>query len=147
MIPDIEKASIAQIKALQEERLKVLLNYINTHSEYYKRVFKQNSIDINSINFIGDLSKIPTTTKEDLQQYNDDFICVDKKEIIDYVTTSGTLGEPVTFALTDNDLNRLAYNEAISFACAGIHRRPLYFHGDFQWHGQEDSADQFCTAT
>ncbi len=120
MIPDIEKASIAQIKALQEERLKVLLNYINTHSEYYKRVFKLNSIDINSINFIGDLSKIPTTTKEDLQQYNDDFICVDKKEIIDYVTTSGTLGEPVTFALTDNDLNRLAYNEAISFACTGI---------------------------
>ncbi|HLW07597.1 MAG TPA: AMP-binding protein, partial [Marinilabiliaceae bacterium] len=32
----------------------------------------------------------------------------------------GTLGDPVTFALTDNDLNRLAYNEAISFACCGV---------------------------
>jgi phenylacetate-CoA ligase len=30
------------------------------------------------------------------------------------------LGDPVTFALTDKDLDRLAYNEAISFACSGI---------------------------
>ena len=36
-------------------------------------------------------------------------------EIIDYVTTSGTTGNPIFFGLTDNDLNRLAYNEAISF--------------------------------
>jgi phenylacetate-CoA ligase len=45
-------------------------------------------------------------------------LCVDRHEIIDYVTTSGTMGEPVTFAMTDNDLNRLAYNEYISFSCA-----------------------------
>jgi phenylacetate-CoA ligase len=55
-----------------------------------------------------------------LQQHNDDFICVDRSEIVDYVTTSGTLGSPVTFALSDADLERLAYNEAISFACAGV---------------------------
>lgn len=36
------------------------------------------------------------------------------------MTTSGTLGDPVTIALTDKDLERLAYNEAISFECAGI---------------------------
>ena len=65
-------------------------------------------------------SKLPLTTKEQLQQYNDDFLCVPKSEIIDYVTTSGTLGDPVTFALTDNDLERLAYNEAIAFDCAGV---------------------------
>ncbi len=67
-----------------------------------------------------DLRQIPVTTKDHLQQFNNDFICVPKSEIIDYVTTSGTLGDPVTFALTDNDLERLAYNEAISFACCGL---------------------------
>ena len=30
------------------------------------------------------------------------------------------MGDPVTFGLTDKDLDRLAYNEAISFDCAGI---------------------------
>jgi len=120
MIPEIEKAPITKIKAFQEDKLKGLLAYLNANSEYYKRVFKQNNISINSINSLEDLTTIPTTSKEDLQKYNDDFLCVPKHKIIDYVTTSGTLGEPVTFALTDNDLERLAYNEAISFACAGV---------------------------
>lgn len=47
-------------------------------------------------------------------------MCVPQNKIIDYASTSGTLGDPVTFGLTDSDLDRLAYNEAISFACAGI---------------------------
>jgi phenylacetate-CoA ligase len=83
-------------------------------------VFNDQNIDIDSINSLEDLTKIPTTTKDQLQQYNNDFLCVPKNKIIDYVTTSGTMGDPVTFALTDNDLNRLAYNEAISFACSGV---------------------------
>lgn len=46
-------------------------------------------------------------------------MCVSRREVIDYVTTSGTLGDPVTFALTEEDLDRLAYNEALSFATVG----------------------------
>ncbi|MEW4922213.1 AMP-binding protein [Algibacter sp. 2305UL17-15] len=122
MIPNIEKASKADIKAFQEDQLKLLLAYLNTRSVYYKRMFNKHNIDVDTINTLENLTKIPTTSKDDLQHYNDDFICVPKKEIIDYVTTSGTLGEPVTFALTNNDLDRLAYNEAISFACAGINQ-------------------------
>lgn len=120
MIPDIEKATTVEIKTFQEAKLKTLLAYLNTNSAYYKRVFEQHDIAIADIKTLEDLAKIPTTSKDDLQQYNNDFICVPRKAIIDYVTTSGTLGEPVTFALTDNDLKRLAYNEAISFACAGV---------------------------
>ena len=67
-----------------------------------------------------DLQKIPVTTKEDLHRYNDDFICIDSSNIIDYVTTSGTTGNPVFFGLSDKDLERLAYNEAISFACSKV---------------------------
>jgi len=120
MIPEIEKASVEEIKRFQEKELKKTLQYLQENSPFYQRIFKENSIQISEINKLEDLSKIPVTTKEDLQKYNDEFLCVPKNEIIDYVTTSGTLGEPVTFALTDKDLNRLAYNEAISFACSGV---------------------------
>jgi len=120
MIPEIEKAPVQDIQRLQEQRLRELVGYVQEHSPYYKRIFKENKLGSGDIHDLSDLHKIPTTSKEDLQRYNDDFLCVDKKKIIDYVTTSGTLGEPVTFALTDNDLDRLAYNEAISFGCAGI---------------------------
>ena len=120
MIPEIEKAAAAKIKAFQEEKLKETLHYLDENSPFYKRLFKENKLQISEIKTLEDLQKIPVTTKDHLQRCNDDFLCVPKSEIIDYVTTSGTLGDPVTFALTDADLERLAYNEAISFACCGV---------------------------
>lgn len=120
MIPQLETHSLQEIEAFQIEKLKEVLQYVNTNSVYYKKLLATNSISISDINSLSDLNKIPTTTKEDLQKYNDDFLCVPTHKIIDYATTSGTLGDPVTFGLTDKDLDRLAYNEAISFACAGI---------------------------
>ena len=108
------------MKALQEEKLRELLVYLKEKSPFYQRLFLENNIDIQSIKTLEDLQKIPTTSKDDLQKYNDDFICVPKTEIIDYATTSGTLGAPVTFGLTDKDLDRLAYNEYSSLSCAGI---------------------------
>jgi phenylacetate-CoA ligase len=120
MIPKIETATTEEIKSFQEQKLLELLAYVNQNSPYYKRLFAKENIDIQNIKTLEDLQLLPVTSKEDLQKYNDDFLCVPVNKIIDYATTSGTLGEPVTFGLTDNDLERLAYNEAISFDCAGI---------------------------
>ena len=120
MIPHIEKQSLNEIKAFQELKLQEVLHYVNTHSVYYQALFQEYKIDISKIKKLEDLQQIPTTTKEDLQRNNDDFLCVPIHKIIDFATTSGTLGDPVTFGLTDKDLDRLAYNEAISFDCAGI---------------------------
>lgn len=118
--PLIEKSSTQEIKQFQEERLQKLLVYLEGHSPFYQRLFKENNINIEDIQTLEDLQKIPTTTKNDLQQHNHDFFCITPDKIVDYSTTSGTLGDPVTFGLSDGDLERLAYNEAISFACAGI---------------------------
>jgi phenylacetate-CoA ligase len=120
MIPKIETASIEEIKSFQEQKLLEALAYANDNSPFYKKRFSNHSIDITTIKTIDDLQQLPVTTKEDLQQFNDEFLCVPITKIIDFATTSGTLGEPVTFGLTNNDLDRLAYNEAISFDCAGI---------------------------
>jgi len=120
MIPKIETATSLEIKTFQEQELSRLLNYVNTHSPYYKKLYASKNIDIKTIKTLEDLSLLPVTLKEDLQKFNDDFLCVPVQKIIDYATTSGTLGDPVTFGLTDKDLDRLAYNEAISFDCAGI---------------------------
>jgi len=126
MQPEIETKSLSEIKQFQEKLLKEQLLYISKHSKYYQHIFEQNKIKPEEINSLEDLQKIPVTTKDDLQKYNDDFICVPKNKIIDYVTTSGTLGEPVIFAMTEKDLERLAYNEAQSFACAGGSENEIY---------------------
>lgn len=107
------------IRLMQERKLQQLMGYVSKHSPYYKELFKKNSIELGNVMTLDDLKKIPTTSKEDLQKRNDDFLCVEKNRIVDYSSTSGTLGSPVTIALTENDLGRLAYNEYASFTCAG----------------------------
>lgn len=125
-IPDIETRPRGEIRAYQDEKLKEVLAYVNAHSAYYSRVFRERKVDLAKIRGIGDLPLLPVTTKEDLQRYNEDFICVGREKIIDLITTSGTLGDPVTFAMTDHDLDRLAYNEYLSLSCAGTTEHDIF---------------------
>lgn len=119
-LPEIERKSKEEIKAFQEKLLKKQLVYLQENSAYYSELFKAQKIDIESINSVEDLVGIPVTTKDELQKYNEKFLCVPKSEIADYVSTSGTSGDPVLIAMTDGDLERLAYNEALSYDCAGL---------------------------
>lgn len=95
-----------------------LLQYVAINSPFYKQLFADKNINVKSIKKIEDLVKIPTTDKEHLQTQNEKFLCVPKNKVIEYMATSGTIGSPVTIALTENDLQRLAYNEYSSFVCA-----------------------------
>src|SRR5690606_30684678 len=98
--------------------LNSLLKKLHTHSPFYKKLFREQALSPFNLYSLKDLSAFPTTSKNDIQQHNLDFLCVEKTQIREYTATSGTLGKPVTIALTENDLNRLAYNEQQSFICA-----------------------------
>lgn len=111
---------------MQEQKLQELLQYVSQHSPFYKELFAKHQIDINNIKNIADLALIPPTYKEDLQQRNSDFLCVTTEQVVEYTSTSGTLGGPVTIALTENDLNRLANNEYNSFSCADGSKEDIY---------------------
>jgi len=117
-IPDIERKSTGEIRAFQEKALLYHLHYLKTNSGFYQKLFRSNNIDIDKIKTLSDLRHIPVTQKEDLQNYTRDFICVRQNKIIDYLTTSGTAGDPVAYVMTENDLKRLAYNEYLGFRCA-----------------------------
>ncbi|SHM28016.1 phenylacetate--CoA ligase family protein [Mucilaginibacter sp. OK098] len=119
MIPTEKSYQQAQeTTTMQKQKLQELLAYVAKNSPFYKELFTKHQINIASIKTIADLSLIPPTVKDDLQQRNDDFLCVPGNKIIEYTSTSGTLGRPVTIALTEKDLDRLAYNEYNSFLCA-----------------------------
>ncbi len=121
-LTSIELQSIEEIKEFQNQKLQEQIKYLATHSKFYQDLFKKYQIDWQSIQTTEDLKLIPVTTKNDLHQYNFDFLCVPSTEIIDYSTTSGTLGDPVTFGLTDKDLDRLATNEMNSFQRIGVQK-------------------------
>jgi phenylacetate-CoA ligase len=126
LTPEIERLPINEIQDFQEQKLHLQIEFLAAKSKFYRELFAHHHIDPKKIRKIGDLLNIPITTKNDLQVRNNDFICVSKNEIIDYLTTSGTAGDPVTFAMTDKDLDRLAYNEAISFTCADGSLNDIY---------------------
>ncbi|MFT4095213.1 MAG: AMP-binding protein [Niabella sp.] len=125
-LPSISFQKASNIKAYQENKLTDLLLYLQTHSPFYQAVFKEHGIDINTVKTIEDLTRIPPTEKEHLQSNNALFLSVSKNKVIEYTATSGTIGNPVTIALTENDLQRLAYNEYCSFVCAAGTSEDLY---------------------
>jgi phenylacetate-CoA ligase len=113
--PEAAFQSKEEIIAMQEIKLQETIAYLNEHSPFYKEFFSKARFNSRGIKTIEDLSVIPVTIKEDLQQRNEDFLCVPLHKIVEYSSTSGTLGNPVTIMLTENDLNRLACNEYASF--------------------------------
>ncbi len=108
------------IDDLQQSLLRQHIQYVYSQSAYYKRLFDKHDIDWRKVRSVEDLQGIPVTTKQDLHEYNSDFLCIPHEQVADFVTTSGTAGDPVLFALSEKDLDRLAYNESLSYECAGL---------------------------
>jgi phenylacetate-CoA ligase len=123
---EIENLSAVEINSFQVKALHGLLQYLDKNSRFYNDHFKTHRIQANRIKSLADLVHIPPTRKEDLQLRSSDFVCVKRNKIIDYLTTSGTSGDPVTFAMTENDLKRLAYNEYLGFRCADCTRNEIF---------------------
>lgn len=115
---NIDYLSKQEIEDFQAKKFKELLQYLNTNSKYYQNQFKELNIDVNKTS-LKEISKFPFTQKEDLANHNQDLLCVAKNKVADFVTTSGTISDPVTFFLTHKDIQRLGYNEAKSLTCAG----------------------------
>lgn len=124
-IPPIELASPDTIEEFQLQQLREAVHYAHSKSSFYKNLFAKQAGSL-AIKSFAEFSQLPTTSKDDLQRQNWDFLCVPKNEIIEFTSTSGTLGKPVTIGLTEKDLQRLAYNESISFACADGSSDDLY---------------------
>lgn len=123
---NIEFTSLKAIQNLQNERLTKLLNYLNKNSKFYNTLFTKNRINLSTINSIDDIKIIPTTTKNDIQANNWDFLCVPQNKVTEYTSTSGTSGNPITIAQTKLDIERLAYNEFLSFMCIGANKNDVF---------------------
>lgn len=125
VMSNLQFASLEEIKKLQWLQLKKQLLYLQKKSPAYIGLFRKLGLDVASIRGYEEFRQIPITTKEDLQRYNENFICVAKEEIIDHVTTSGTMGKPVSMALNEADLQRLTNNEYESFRLAGVQKEDI----------------------
>jgi phenylacetate-CoA ligase len=106
---------------IQAKSIRALRNHVKHTEEvspYYRELFS--SIDVNELQTIDDFQKLPLTDKDTLSTQPGKFISVEPSQIVETVITSGSAGKPLAFPLTVNDLDRLAFNEALSFHSAGV---------------------------
>lgn len=117
--PDLEFALPETIREAQAHALQRHLTHCGRHSPYYRRLFRQHGVNPSAIR-IETLPQIPVTSKSDFARHNAEFLAVPAARIVDIVLSSGTTGKPTQVMYTERDLQRLAYNEEISFASCGI---------------------------
>ena len=117
-----------QTQQLVPMALMQTLTYVLQNSNFYKKSFKGINTVSNELSF-HEWRKLPFTSKDDISENNLDFLAVPMSEIADFVTTSGTMGDPVTIYLSRSDLKRLAINERDSLALAGVKEGDLVDSG------------------
>lgn len=117
----IEFDTPEKILSVQNFLLKQHVQYLAASSPYYRKMFAENKINIQHIQTVNDLSKLPCTTKSFITNHNKDFLAVGQNEIADVCLTSATTGEIPTMLLqTPSDLARLAYNEEMAYKTMGF---------------------------
>lgn len=103
--------------------LQILL-YAREKSPFYQKRLANIQINEEELEN-GLLESLPFTLKSDLAENNITFMAVSRSEVAEYVTTSGTAGNPITIYLTKQDLKRLAKNEKSSLELAGVTKNDI----------------------
>ena len=85
-----------EIISYQSKWLSILLLHAHKNIPWYSTLFREHGIDINSVNPLQELKKIPILTKEQVRAHHADF-CISgiAKGSVKF-STSGTTGEPLT---------------------------------------------------
>ena len=114
--------SLRQIETAQQDLLRAHLHHCRSNSPYYREVLA--GVDPQSAT-LDTLARIPFADKTAFGKRNRDFLAVPFEQIVDIALTSGTTGSPSSVMYTERDLQRIAYNEALSFAACGVTREDV----------------------
>lgn len=116
----LARAASAEIEARQDELVRRHVAYCAQHSPFYRELFRAHGVDPTGIRRLSDLSRLPLTEKRHLEESHPEFLALPHAEVTDVCLTSGTTGKPIAMLQSNADLERLAYNEEISFRGVGI---------------------------
>jgi len=116
---DLSMTDCCEIRRNQEKLLRSHIENLMRTSQFYQHHLR----DINLQNIsIDSLTSLPLTSKTDFEEYNQQFIACDPESIVDIVHSSGTSGSPTYVAYSENDLQRLEYNEVQALKHCGIRK-------------------------
>ena len=116
----IERASAAELKALQLERLRWSLAHAYDHVPHYRRKFEEAGVKPSHLKCLADLAEFPFTTKADLRDnYPFGMFAVPRERVSRIHASSGTTGKPTVVGYTAKDIDTWATVMARSIRAAG----------------------------
>ena len=113
-------------QTLPLELLKRQIQRVFLKSKFYRDKFSQTMVTPDDIESIGDVRKLPFTTREELQNNFDHILSVSPDEIKMFIQTSGTTsGLPLTLVHTRNDINMIAESKKRELLLYGVTRQDV----------------------
>jgi phenylacetate-CoA ligase len=116
---DVQGISQEDLKKLQLELLKKQVNRVYEKSRFYREKFEKVGLKPSDIKSLKDITKIPPTSREELEQNYFNILTVPHSEIATIRLSSGTTGHPLRIAHTQRDIEMIAEASA----------RRLTYHG------------------
>ena len=116
------KLRVKDVAHIENDQLVFFKQHLNHACSvpFYRNLFQRERIVIDTFESLQDISRVPFTTRLDLDRHPLQFGLGDTRKFRDIALTSGTTGEPVIVPYTEEDLHRLAFNEAVAFHSAGV---------------------------
>ncbi|MBC8389256.1 MAG: phenylacetate--CoA ligase [Actinobacteria bacterium] len=102
---EVETLSRDELRKIQLERLKKTLVNVYENVDFYREKLDDAGVDPYNFNNLGDVEKIPFTTKDDLREnYPFGLFARSMDNVARIHSSSGTTGNPVVVGYTKNDI-------------------------------------------
>lgn len=121
-VPRVDERTLGpeDVRGLLDRGVARSVDWALEHSPWYSERLGEAGVQQGDVRSVEDLRGLPTTSKQELAEAGRRTWAVPDERVVDISTTSGTSGEPTLCPMTEADLQRLAENERLSFACAGV---------------------------
>lgn len=121
--PEYETMPRAQLRELQEQRLRWTVRWAYERVPHYRQAFEEAGVTPADIQTIEDLQRLPFISKSELREhYPYGLFAVPLDQVVRIHSSSGTTGTPVVVGYTRGDLNTWAELVARIAVAAGVER-------------------------
>ncbi len=128
--PELEACSREQLRAIQEEKLRILVPFLWERAPFYRRKLEAAGLGPGDVRTLEDLRRVPPTTKRELSasaHAHPPWGAFDALSEVAWskrgwmiFSTSGTTGAPQTFRFSLHDRDQWAWNYARAMWAGGI---------------------------
>jgi phenylacetate-CoA ligase len=121
LLDETERLSVADLRALQLDRMRSSLAHAYAGNAHYRQAFDAAGVKPQDLRELADLARFPFTVKADLRaNYPFGFFAVEMEQVARVHASSGTTGRPTVVGYTRADLDMWAACVARSLRAAGV---------------------------